>query len=176
MTSTPDFAARHVVLTGPMGAGKTTVGRILATRLGSRFIDSDEQIETRFGMTSRRLAEQQGVESLHEAEAWAFREALACDRPLVVAAAASIADRPELIDLLAETGAFVVVLRGDGDVLATRTRTGGHRRPLPEGEATRLAGDRGRRLVGVAGLTVDVTRLGPAEVAAVIVAAAPTTG
>jgi shikimate kinase len=42
---------RPIVLVGMMGAGKTTVGRRLANRLGRHFIDSDEEIETAAGMT-----------------------------------------------------------------------------------------------------------------------------
>lgn len=44
------LAGRPVVLVGMMGAGKTTVGRRLAHRLGRRFVDSDEEIERAAGM------------------------------------------------------------------------------------------------------------------------------
>jgi shikimate kinase len=44
------LAGRPVVLVGMMGAGKTTVGRRLAHRLGRRFVDSDEEIEKAAGM------------------------------------------------------------------------------------------------------------------------------
>jgi shikimate kinase len=42
---------RPIVLVGMMGAGKTTVGRRRATRLGRHFVDSDEEIEKAAGMT-----------------------------------------------------------------------------------------------------------------------------
>jgi shikimate kinase len=45
------LAGRPVVLVGMMGAGKTTVGRRLATRLGRHFVDSDEEVEKAAGMT-----------------------------------------------------------------------------------------------------------------------------
>jgi shikimate kinase len=45
------LAGRPIVLVGMMGAGKTTVGRRLANRLGRHFVDSDEEIETAAGMT-----------------------------------------------------------------------------------------------------------------------------
>ena len=44
------LAGRPLVLVGMMGAGKTTVGRRLALRLGRRFVDSDEEIERAAGM------------------------------------------------------------------------------------------------------------------------------
>lgn len=39
----------NLVLVGPMGAGKTSVGKLLADRLGLRFVDSDHELETRCG-------------------------------------------------------------------------------------------------------------------------------
>lgn len=45
------LAGRPIVLVGMMGAGKTTVGRRLASRLGRRFVDSDEAIEDAAGMS-----------------------------------------------------------------------------------------------------------------------------
>src|SRR6187549_2765002 len=45
------LAGRPIVLVGMMGAGKTTVGRRLAARLGRHFVDSDEEVEKAAGMT-----------------------------------------------------------------------------------------------------------------------------
>ena len=52
--------ARHIVLVGMMGAGKTTVGQLLAERLGRRMVDSDELIEARTGRTVREIYETDG--------------------------------------------------------------------------------------------------------------------
>ncbi|HUF15166.1 MAG TPA: shikimate kinase [Acidimicrobiia bacterium] len=47
---------RHVIIVGPMGVGKTTVGEHLAARLGRPFLDSDEVMEDRFGERSSEIA------------------------------------------------------------------------------------------------------------------------
>jgi shikimate kinase len=51
---------RPLVLVGMMGAGKTTVGRRIASRLGRQFIDSDEEIERAAQMTIPEIFEQRG--------------------------------------------------------------------------------------------------------------------
>lgn len=54
------LAGRPLVLVGMMGAGKTTVGRRLAARLGRHFLDSDEEIEKAAQMTIPEIFEQRG--------------------------------------------------------------------------------------------------------------------
>ena len=49
-----------IVLIGPMGAGKSTVGRILASILGKQFLDSDEQIEKNAGASIPYIFEAEG--------------------------------------------------------------------------------------------------------------------
>ena len=54
------LGGKPLVLVGMMGAGKTTVGRRLATRLGRQFLDSDEEIEKAAQMTIPEIFEQRG--------------------------------------------------------------------------------------------------------------------
>ena len=58
MTSLP----RHIVITGLMGSGKTTVGRALAHTLGRTWRDSDAEIEADTGLTVRELRDREGVD------------------------------------------------------------------------------------------------------------------
>jgi shikimate kinase len=57
---------RHWVLIGLMGAGKTTVGELLASRSGRRFFDNDAQLSAITGRTARQVQAEQGREALHE--------------------------------------------------------------------------------------------------------------
>lgn len=157
----------HLVLTGPMGSGKTTVGRILASRLNRPFHDSDIQIEARYGVPARELAAERGVAWLHEQEAESLRRALAENSPVVVAAAASVGDLPDLGGQLAG-GVVTVLLEGDPDILAHRARTGRHRRPVSPDSYREAIRRRHRALVAHVDLTVNVTRLGPEEVASAV--------
>lgn len=57
-----------IVLVGFMGAGKTTVGRLLAAKLGLRFADSDQVIEQRHGRTVRQIFAEDGEATFRAAE------------------------------------------------------------------------------------------------------------
>ena len=67
---------RAIILVGFMGAGKTSVGRELAARLGWRFADLDEQIEQREGRKIADLFRQSGEPAFRLAETAALRELL----------------------------------------------------------------------------------------------------
>jgi len=56
----PQVAGKSVFLVGPMGSGKTAVGRQLAARLGYRFVDSDAEIERRTGVDIPFIFEKEG--------------------------------------------------------------------------------------------------------------------
>ncbi|MBI5923414.1 MAG: shikimate kinase [Betaproteobacteria bacterium] len=62
-------AKDNIYLVGLMGAGKTTVGRQLAKRLGLRFVDSDEEIETRTGVRIPTIFEIEGEAGFRKREA-----------------------------------------------------------------------------------------------------------
>ena len=61
---------RHVVLLGLMGAGKTSIGRVVAERLGLPLIDGDERLaELTGGRTAAEISEERGLGVLHDLEA-----------------------------------------------------------------------------------------------------------
>lgn len=72
MNSEPVQQARAVVLTGFMGTGKSTVGRLLAKRLGYGFIDLDELIEKEAGMPIKDIFSSFGESRFREFEAQAI--------------------------------------------------------------------------------------------------------
>lgn len=158
----------HLVLMGPMGSGKTTVGSIVAERLGLPLVDSDEQIERQHGRTGLELAEEHGVPWLHAAEAQALRQAVEATEPSVIAAAASTADLEEIETLLSGDDITVVLLVGDVEVLAHRAKSGKHRRPIDVAHSQELAEQRNERLLPVVDGVIDVTTPAPEEIAQLV--------
>jgi len=59
---------KNIVLIGFMGTGKTTIGRLLASRLGRPFVDCDKKVEYENGMTIREIFEHYGEEYFRQKE------------------------------------------------------------------------------------------------------------
>ena len=74
--SAAPLCLRRLVLTGFMGAGKSTVGRILAARLGWSFLDLDDHLEQRTGATIPQLFERHGEARFRRLESTALASAL----------------------------------------------------------------------------------------------------
>ncbi len=77
-TTTPALpdGLRRIVLTGFMGAGKTTVGRLLAERIGWTFLDLDTHLETRAGATIPQIFASEGEDRFRRLESTALASAL----------------------------------------------------------------------------------------------------
>lgn len=151
--------AGHLVLVGMMGAGKSTVGRILSERLGRPLVDTDQRIEASTGKTVRQIFADEGEPAFRALETQVLRESLQQDDPSVIAAAGGVVLDPENRRLLVESDARVVWLRADTALLVERVRNGAHRPLLDEDPATvlqRMAETRGDLYREVADLIVTV--------------------
>lgn len=71
-----DSSRPSVVLIGPPGAGKTTIGRRLARVLNQQFVDSDFVIESKAGKTCSEIFSEDGEEAFRALEAEVIAEAL----------------------------------------------------------------------------------------------------
>jgi shikimate kinase len=82
-----------VILVGPMGAGKSTIGRILAAQLGWPYIDNDEELRTLNSMTLADI-EKLPVSDLHQLEQNYLVNIYSRPAPFIAGAAASVVDYP----------------------------------------------------------------------------------
>jgi shikimate kinase len=160
-----------IVLVGFMGAGKTTVGNLLAARLGLPFTDSDQVIEQRAGRPVRQIFAEDGEPAFRALEHQVIAELL--DGPaLVLALGGGAPEHPATRDKLAS--AQVVYLHVSYEQ-ALRRVGGDHGRPLlarPD-----LAARYERRLpvyASVATLTVRTDGRDPQAITGDILAVAAT--
>lgn len=110
----------NIFLVGLMGAGKSTVGRLLARRLSKRFVDSDQEIEKRNGVTIPVIFEIEGEEGFRRREQEVLVD-LAQEQGLVLSTGGGIVLRPENREVLRNQG-FVVYLNARPELLAERTK------------------------------------------------------
>ena len=168
---------QNVIVTGFMGTGKTTVGRIVAARLGYEFVDTDQIIEADHGPIPDLFAEQ-GEERFRELEREVVVE-LADRRGLVIATGGGLMLDDRNVGALAATGT-VVCLTADVDTIIGRTTTShGRVRPLlagddPRGRVDELLAARAPAYGRF--LQVDTSRSTPSQVAEAIVELVRTPG
>ena len=110
----------NIFLVGVMGAGKTTVGRLLAKKLGRRFLDSDHEIEARCGVSIPVIFEMEGESGFRKRESQVIDE-LTQQTDLVLATGGGAVLAPENRQHLHERG-FVIYLRANPHELWMRTR------------------------------------------------------
>ena len=146
---------RSIALVGLSGTGKSTVGRLLAARLGWPLLDTDALVAQAANRSIAQIFAEQSEARFRDLEAAALVTALG-DTPCVVATGAGIVLRAENRALLRER-ADVVWLDAPTETLVTRLRAHAEVRPLLGGEepAARLEKLRAAR----AGLYAEVAAL-----------------
>ncbi len=112
------LAEKPLVLVGMMGAGKTTVGRRLASRLGRQFVDSDEEIERAAQMSIPEIFEQRGEAEFRAGEMRVIARLLK-EKDVVLATGGGAFINPETRALV-KAGAISVWLKADIDLLFER--------------------------------------------------------
>lgn len=163
--------SRIVVLIGMMGSGKTTVGKRLAQRMDSEFVDTDDLVVAVAGKSVRDIFTEDGEAAFRALEEGALAAALASSRDTVVAAAGGCVLSDANRTAVASRADMVVWLDADLTALTSRVQRGVHR-PLVDGDAaTRLAElDEQRRALyeRLATLHIDTSELSVDEVVDIV--------
>jgi shikimate kinase len=123
-----------IFLVGPMGAGKSTIGRLLASELNYNFRDSDRVIEERTGADIPWIFDMEGEEGFRERETAVLQE-LAGEVDTVVATGGGIVLREQNRELMKSAG-YVCYLTASIDQLVERTARD-KKRPLLQVENPR---------------------------------------
>ncbi len=137
-------SAPNLVLVGPMGSGKSSIGRRLADRLGLDFVDADREIEQRTGATVTMIFDCEGEAGFRERER------------------ATLADLIQRERMVLATGGGAVLHAGTRALLRARGYVV-HLQVGPERQLERLARDRTRPLLAGDDRAVVLARLAAAR-------------
>jgi shikimate kinase len=132
--------AGHLWLIGMMGAGKSTVGRLVAERCDARFTDSDDAVVAHAGWSIPELWERSGERAFRDMEAAAVERLAEASEPLVIATGGGVVLRPENVSAMRRSGR-VVWLAADPSTLAARVGDGADRPLLAGSPAARRLAD-----------------------------------
>ncbi len=119
------LGSRSIVLVGMMGAGKSSIGRRLATRLGLAFADADTEIETAAGMTIAEIFAKHGEPYFRAGEARVIARLLDHGPQVLATGGGAIMDQ-RTRDLIQIKG-ISIWLKADLDILSKRTKRRGER-------------------------------------------------
>jgi shikimate kinase len=161
----------NLILIGFMGAGKSSVGRLLATRLGRCFVETDEMITATEGRPIPEIFAEKGEAHFRALEDEAVR-LLALKRGDVIATGGGLPCGAGRAESLRAIGT-VVWLSGDFSALYERALRGGDR-PMLSGRTREQAEtlyEARKAFYSKADVTVDTTELNPDQVAARVAAA-----
>ncbi|MDX1933846.1 MAG: shikimate kinase [Capsulimonadales bacterium] len=161
--------ANNIALIGFMGCGKSTVGRLLATRLEREFIDTDAVIVRSAGRTIPEIFLEEGEAAFRDRESAALREAVETEGSVIATGGGAVL-REENVRILREN-ALIVWLTARAEVIVRRTGHGVAARPVlaawaddPLAHVLNLLGQRGPIYQRAAHRIVDTSDRTPAAI------------
>jgi shikimate kinase len=167
--------APHLILVGLPGVGKTTIGRAAARRLGRSFLDFDQEIERRAGISVREIFRIEGEEHFRALE-FALTEELSSSGGMVLSPGGGWITQQRSVELLRSAGR-IIYLRASPEAVARRLRRV-ETRPLLAGRdpvvALRELYEKRRALYETADVVLDTESLVKQQLIAKIVELAST--
>ncbi|MBQ1867451.1 MULTISPECIES: shikimate kinase [Selenomonas] len=164
---------KNVILIGFMGTGKTSTGKMLASKLGCAFIDMDQKIEEEAGMCIPDIFAQKGEAHFRQLEK-DLVERLSARRNAVISTGGGTVKNPDNVAAFKKSG-IIICLSASVDAVLERTKRHGTRPVLDQADQ----GDRRKAVESLmaerkdlykqADFTVDTSDLSPLQVVDVIV-------
>jgi shikimate kinase / 3-dehydroquinate synthase len=123
------MANENIILTGFMGTGKTTVGKLLAQQMGYTFIDTDELIQERAGKSIPEIFKEKGEQAFRGMES-AIAKELAGRQELVISTGGRLMLDPGNAAVLSETGRVFCLVATPEEIMARVSKDTLTQRPL----------------------------------------------
>ena len=167
-----DIQLKNIVLIGFMGSGKTAVGKLLAERLGYKFIDTDEIIERSEGKSISSIFNEEGEQRFREIEIRIVRELSGLKRHVISTGGGIVTNRENISNL--KKDGLVIWLKAAPETIFKRVSSKTHRPLLnvenPHETIKKLLTFR-EPLYAEADISVETDRLEVEKIADVIIMA-----
>lgn len=124
-------ASNGIALIGLRGAGKSTLGKLLADRIGWGFVELNRQIEQENGLSVAEIIALYGQEGFRRMEQTALRHLLARNEPVVLATGGGIVSEPLTFDLILSSF-HTIWLKAEPEEHMARVRGQGDLRPMAD--------------------------------------------
>jgi XRE family transcriptional regulator, aerobic/anaerobic benzoate catabolism transcriptional regulator len=123
-----------IALIGLRGAGKSTLGRMLAKQIGWSFVELNKKIEAQNGLSVAEIIALYGQEGFHRMEQSALADLLARKEPMVLATGGGIVSEPVTFDLILSSF-YTIWLKAEPEEHMARVRAQGDLRPMADNPA-----------------------------------------
>ncbi|WP_033169743.1 shikimate kinase [Selenomonas sp. ND2010] len=164
---------KNVILIGFMGTGKTSTGKMLASKLGCAFMDMDQKIEEEAGMRIPEIFAQQGEDYFRQLER-GLVERLSARRNAVISTGGGTVKNPANVASFKKSG-IIICLSASVDAVLERTMRHGTRPVLDRADqgdrrkAVEMLMEERKDLYKQADFTIDTSELSPLQVVETIV-------
>ena len=115
------FGKENIILVGMPGSGKTTIGKLIAQKLGRKFVDTDDLIREKCGCEISEIFEKYGEQHFRDIESEVIAEA-SKETSLVIATGGGAVLRAENADILSQNGRLVFIDADINELIATGDR------------------------------------------------------
>src|SRR3954468_20373349 len=157
---------RNIVITGFMGTGKSTVGKLVAEKLGRPYLDTDEEIVRRIGMSIPEMFQRDGEDRFRHIERRMCRF-LAAQGGYVISTGGGMLVDESNRDVMLASG-FVVCLNATPDEIAERLKADKTERPMLKGDWRALLAKRQPAYAAIPN-QIDTTGKTPETIASEII-------
>jgi XRE family aerobic/anaerobic benzoate catabolism transcriptional regulator len=130
-TASPQRMSSGIALIGLRGAGKSTLGKMLAKKIGWRFVELNKEIEAHNGLSVAEIIALYGQEGFHRMEQAALSQLLAAKELMVLATGGGIVSEPVTFDLILSSF-YTVWLKAEPEEHMARVRRQGDLRPMAD--------------------------------------------